>query len=158
MVSKVRSSPRMVTFQMPSPEQFDFTQQEWPRWIWHFKYFSNTSELSKTDESYQINVLIYCMGDTADSILPHCHWQLMRKVYKTVKEKLEAHFVKKWNVIYEYLKFNWRIQQEGESADSFITALHCLAEHCNYGTLHSKMIHDRSLLDASLSTKLQFDP
>ena len=74
--------------------------------------------------------------------------------------KTEVHLVKKWNVIYEHLKFNCRVQQEGEGVDSFITALHYLAEHCNYRTLHNKMIHDRivvGLLDVSLSMKLHLD-
>ena len=84
-----------------------------------------------------------------------------QKDYKTVRDKLEAHFVKKRNVIYEHSKFNRRVQQEGESVDSFITNLHCLAEHCNYGSLRNEKIYDRivvGLLDAGLSMKLQLDP
>ena len=49
----------------------------------------------------------------------------------------------------------------GESVDSFITYLHCLAHHCNYGSLRNEMIRDRiavGLLDAGLSIKLQLDP
>ena len=49
----------------------------------------------------------------------------------------------------------------GESADSFITALHCLAEHCGYGTLHDEMVRDRlvvGLRDKRLSEQLQMDP
>ena len=40
-------------------------------------------------------------------------------------------------------KFNSRIQKEGESADSFITSLYGLAEHCGFGTLHDELIRDR---------------
>ena len=39
-------------------------------------------------------------------------------------------------------KFNQCRQEEGESADSFIT-LYCLAEHCVYGALHNELIHDK---------------
>ena len=45
--------------------------------------------------------------------------------------------------------------------DSFITALYCLAEHCQYGTLHDEMIRDRivvRLKNMKLSEKLQNDP
>ena len=64
-------------------------------------------------------------------------------------------------MIFERCKFNQRKQEESESVDSFITTLHGLAEHCNYGALRSKMIQDRivvGLLNANVSIKLQTDP
>ena len=45
--------------------------------------------------------------------------------------------------------------------DDFITDLHCLAESCTYGDLHTEMIRDRivvGLLDDGLSQKMQLDP
>ena len=65
------------------------------------------------------------------------------------------------NVIFEWAKFNQRRQEEGETVDTFITALHTLAEYCNFGTLTDEMIRDRivvGLLDAKLSEKRQLDP
>ena len=56
---------------------------------------------------------------------------------------------------------NSRIQEEGESADSFITSMYGLAEHCGFGTLHDELIRDRIVVgirDTSLSEKLQMDP
>ena len=44
--------------------------------------------------------------------------------------------------------------------DNFITALHCLAEHCSYGELSDEMIRDRiivGLRDAAVAQKLQMD-
>lgn len=64
-------------------------------------------------------------------------------------------------VIYERAKFNQRKQEPQESVDSFITSLHCLAEHCSYGELYNEMIRDRivvGLRDASVAQKLQMDP
>ena len=60
-------------------------------------------------------------------------------------------------MIFECCKFNQRKQEEGESVNSFITVLHILAEHCNYGALRSEMIRDR-VLNANVSIKLQTDP
>ena len=51
-----------------------------------------------------------------------------------------------------------RMQEEGESVDSFVTSLHCLAEYCGYEGLKNEMIRDRivvGLRDANLSMKLQ---
>ncbi|XP_078023475.1 unconventional myosin-Ic-like [Epinephelus lanceolatus] len=65
------------------------------------------------------------------------------------------------NVIFETVKFNQRLQETGETADSLITALHCLAEHCCYRALRDEMVRDRlvlSLRDKRLSERLQMDP
>ena len=80
--------------------------------------------------------------------------------YDVVKTKFDAHFVVRRNAIFERAKFNRRSQEEGESVDSFITSLYCLAEHCEYGILKEEMIGDRivvGITDTSLSLKLQMD-
>ena len=135
----------MASFQIAPPEQFTFDQpEEWPKWIRWFECFCEASGLSGKEDPQQINTLIYCMGDAADDILTSLNLtDDKRKVYDTVKTKLEVHFIKKRNVIFERSKFNRRIQQPGESVDSFITALHCLAKHCQYGNLRGEMIRDR---------------
>ena len=51
-------------------------------------------------------------------------------------------------------------KKENESVDNFITDLFTLAQHCNYGTLHHEMVHDRivvGLKDKTLSEKLQLE-
>ena len=109
----------------------------------------------------QVNTLVYTMGDEADDILTSLGLtDEQKKEYEMVKDKFEAHFVKRRNTIFERAKFNQRRQEEGESVDSFITSLYCLAEHCGYGALHNEMIRDRivvGLQDAALSEKLQMD-
>jgi len=76
------------------------------------------------------------MGDKVDDILSSLNLTADKmKSYETVKTKLERHFVKCRNPIFECAKFNQRQQERGESIDSFITTLHCLAEHCDYGAL-----------------------
>ena len=154
---------RMAAFQIAPPEQFTFNQPDkWPKWICRFERFRDASRLSQKGEVHQVNALVYCMGDAADDIL--CSLGLSddeKKVYEMVKTKLGSHFVKRRKVIFERCKFNQRKQEEGENVDSFITALHGLAEHCNYGALRSKMIRDRivvGLLNANVWIKLQTDP
>ena len=153
----------MASYQIAPPERFNFTQpDEWPKWIRRFERFRQASGLNEKPEEGQVNTLIYSMGDEADDILTSLGLSdEEKKKYDKVKEKLESHFVKRRNVIYERAKFNQRRQEEGESTDSFITALYCLVEHCEYGTLKQEMIRDRivvGLRDASLSEKLQLDP
>ena len=64
-------------------------------------------------------------------------------------------------MIYEQAKFNERKQMTGEHVDSFITSLHKLVEHCDYGALKDDMIRDKIVagpVDEQLSEKLQLDP
>ena len=152
----------MASFQISPPQSFNFAQpDEWPRWIRRFERFREASGLKSKEQASQVNTLVYCMGDEADDILSSLGLSDDKKSYETVKTKLEGHFVKRKNVIYERAKFNQRKQEQGESVDSFITSLHCLAEHCGYEGLKNEMIRDRivvGLRDANLSMKLQMVP
>ena len=110
--------------------------EEWPKWSRRFERFRQASGLAKEEEESQINTLIYAMGDQADDILNSFKLSTTQlKQYHTVKTKFDEHFVVRRNVIFERAKFNQRRQEEGETVDTFITALHALAEHCNFGTL-----------------------
>ena len=151
-----------ATYQVSPPEQFNFSRpEEWPKWARRFERFRKASGLEEKEDEVQVNTLIYAMGDDADDILRSFRLSAAdSKNYDTVKAKFEAHFVKKRNVIYERAKFNLRRQEDGESVDSFITALYGLAEYCGYGNLHDEMIRDRIVVgirDASLAEKLQLD-
>ncbi|CDQ81803.1 unnamed protein product [Oncorhynchus mykiss] len=76
-------------------------------------------------------------------------------------EQQDGHLAVMRNVILERTKFSQRQQEAGETADDFISALHCLSEHCGYGALLSEMIRDRlvaGLHDRRLSKQLQIDP
>ena len=81
------------------------------------------------------------------------------KKYKVVRDRYDAYFVKKRNVIYERAKFNLRKQEDGEPVDNFVTSLYSLVQYCNFGD-HDEMIRDRlmvGLRDANLSEKLHLD-
>ena len=81
--------------------------------------------------------------------------------YNTVQHRFTKHFVKRHNPVYELARFNQWSQQQGEMVDSFVTALHTLAEHCEYNELRNQIIRHRlivELLDANLSEKLQLEP
>uniref|UniRef100_A0A4W5QKE1 C2H2-type domain-containing protein n=1 Tax=Hucho hucho TaxID=62062 RepID=A0A4W5QKE1_9TELE len=83
------------------------------------------------------------------------------RFHSSNNEQQDGHLAVRRNVILERSKFNQRQQEAGETADDFITALHCLSEHCGYGALLSEMIRDRlvmGLLDRRLSEQLQMDP
>ena len=84
------------------------------------------------------------MGDQADDTLISFKLSTSQlKQYHTVKTKFDEHFVVRRNIIFERAKFNRHRQEDGETVDTFITALHAPAEHCDYGILKDEMIRDR---------------
>ena len=153
----------MAIFQVSTPTPLNFSKpEEWRKWLKHFERFRQASELCKKSGESQVNTLLYTMGEMADDILQSFKLSEEElKEYDTVVARFQRHFVSRRNIIFERAKFNSRIQGEGESADTFITALYGLAEHCGFGQLHDELIRDRivdGIRDVALSEKLQLDP
>ena len=102
------------------------------------------------------------MGHQAEDILTSLKLtQDELKKYDTVKAKLDSYFVIRRNVIFERSKFNKRVQLENETVDSFVTDLHCMAGHCQFGDINDELIRDRlvvGLRDTRLAERLQLDP
>ena len=81
------------------------------------------------------------MGGEADNVLSSfTKSDDDRKKYDAVTGKFEAYFFIKRNVIFEGVKFNLRVQKEGESTGNVMTDLYTLAEHCQFGALHNELI------------------
>ena len=157
-----QSPGTFATLTIKPPESFDFMKpQEWHKWIRRFEPFRIASNLDKSSEANQVNTLIYCMGDEADDVLRGLSiTDLEREQYDKVKDAFTTFFIPKKNVIYERAKFNLRAQGQTESADSFITALYTLAEHCEYGALRDELLRDRIVVgikNAALSRKMQME-
>ena len=152
----------MATFKVSNPEQFDFAKPEgWQKYIQRFERFRRASGLIDKDGTIQVNTLIYCMGSEADDIFSS--FQLSddkKKKFNVVKEKFDGYVIPKRNDLFERAKFNKRRQNEGESVDHFITALHILSEHCGYGDMRDQLIRDLIVVgirDDKLSEKMQLD-
>lgn len=145
------------------PENFDFSDfGSWPNCIRRFERFRIAAGISERSQEYQVNSLIYTMGDKADDIMSmQSLTDEERKNYSKVKDAFEKHFVCKYNLIYERAKFNKRCQEPSETAEAFITVVYKLAENCQYGILQEEMIRDRLVVgirDHGLSERLQLDP
>ena len=55
---------------------------------------------------------------------------------------MDAYFIGETNEIYEAYLFNQRVQEVGESFDSFLASVSSLAKTCNFGTIQDRMIRD----------------
>lgn len=149
-------------FRLSPPEKFDCRDvQNWPKWIRRFERYRVVSGLDKREEAFQVNTLIYSMGDESEDILNASELTSADKlIYKKVKECFDEHFIGEHNIIFERAKFNMRKQEQGETAESFITAVHKQADYCKFGALRDELIRDRIVVgirDATLSEKLQMD-
>uniref|UniRef100_A0A6P7HDN6 Uncharacterized protein LOC114347367 n=1 Tax=Diabrotica virgifera virgifera TaxID=50390 RepID=A0A6P7HDN6_DIAVI len=117
----------------------------------------NVSCFEKKSDKEKIDMLVYLMGNEAEEIL------IQQNVgnsdeYADILTKLDKYFIPQRNVIFERYKFNSRVQRPGEPVENFITSLHAMAEHCNYGTLKDELVRDRiviGVLDMKVSESLQ---
>ena len=147
------NSAAQSSYQIQPPSEFEFANPEqWTKWIQRFERFRSASGLKSRDEEVEVSTFLYAMGEKSENILTA--FDLTdedAKKYDLVKEKLENHFIKRRDTVFERAKFNTRKQEAAESVDAFIIDLYCLAKHCNFGSLHDEMIKDRivvGLLDS----------
>lgn len=139
------------------PDKFCVTSPaSWPAWRKRFeRYMSVSGQLSKSEKE-KINILVYIMGEEAEEIM--VQFPSTPATYSEALKSFEDYFIPRRNIIFERFRFNSRTQMSGESIESFITSLHSLAEHCNYGTLKEELIRDRivvGMLDSKTSERMQ---
>ena len=148
-------------FRLEPPPSFDFRKPDkWPRWFRRFDQFRVASGLAADSEEKQVSTLLYCLGEEAEEVLAVSDTK-PKKTYKAVVDTFNSFFGVRRNIIYERARFNTRVQQEGESAEQYVIALHSLAENCEYGTLKKDLIRDRLVIGIrheALSRRLQMDP
>ena len=134
---------------------------EWPKWKQRFEQFRVASGLSDKSDERQASTLLYCLGADAEDVLLTTNITTEhRKKYQKVLEKFDEFFAVRRNVIFERARFNKRTQQQGESAEDYITVLHQLADTCEYGDLKEEMIRDCLVVgirDEALFERLQME-
>ena len=117
--------------------------------------------MSKDSGEVQVCTLIYTMGPEAETLLES--FALSEDALKDIGQVLtrfENHFSPKPNYIHERAVFNVRVQEEGDSIEAFIRALHDQAAKCNYEERKNDNIRDRlvvGLRDSQLSQDLQME-
>src|SRR5258705_3130468 len=159
--AQTTGAPPASGLHLPPPEQFSFAPEDWPTWIQRFDRYRTVSRLNARPGSEQVSALVYIMGRRAEEVLTSFHLSGEEAgVYETVRAKFESHFVVRRNRTFERARFNRRIQQPTESVEEFVSALHTLSEHCQFGALHDELLCDRivvGILDRDLSEQLQLD-
>ncbi|GBM26628.1 hypothetical protein AVEN_85228-1 [Araneus ventricosus] len=127
----------MAALHINPPENFTFPKPcNWSKWKMRFERYRIASGLSTKTGNEQVNSLLYTMGEQAEDIFSSFALsETEQDDFDIVLRKFNDNFVKK-NTIFERAQFNKRVQLDGESVNTFITALYTVSEHCEYGVLH----------------------
>lgn len=163
--SSAINTSTMAAYSIDQPNNFDFqSPHEWPKWLRRFERFRIASGLNKKNETEQVNLLVYAMGDKSDDIFLSFNLSADEaKEYNVVVDKFTQFLVPKTNIIFERSRFNTRVQENGETVEEFITALYKLSENCGYekfAGLRDEMIRDRlvvGLSDKRVNERLQLE-
>ncbi|XP_070397496.1 uncharacterized protein [Dermacentor albipictus] len=162
------AAPPPAPIPPPTPFNFDRTS-EWPEWVMSFDDYRYALGLNDRRGEAQVRTLLYTMVPSPTPTMGRQARKIFQSLsvteeesqsYEKVKKKFDPHFVATKNIVYESANFHRRKQEPGESADNFVTALHDLADRCEFAEFWDRMIRDRfvvSLEDAQLSEALQMD-
>ena len=105
------------------------------------RQLSSTTEIK---QYVQCATLLHCIGDDATEIYATFTFTADKEdKIKPLLDRFQAHFTPKRNITYERHRFNSRVQQQGETFDSFITDVKTKAKSCEFGMLQDSLIKDR---------------
>lgn len=115
------------------------------------------------DEEEQVNALIYIIGIKAIEISKAFVYNKDedRKKYSNILAKFDIHFVPCTNIIHKRFLFHTWYQRSGEAVEELITALHTLADNCDFKTFRDESICDNivvGIASLELSRQLQLIP
>ncbi|KAL1442198.1 hypothetical protein MTO96_007876, partial [Rhipicephalus appendiculatus] len=152
----------MASFVIQPPDAFNFSSpNECPKWKKRFERFRTSSGLCVKPEQHQVDVLLCIMGEQAEEIYATVALsEENSKKFDAVVEQFDKYFIPRRNVTFERARFNTRVQQDGESAEDFVTALHTLSKDSGFGALREEFVRDRLVVgikDKQLSARLQLD-
>lgn len=154
-----KQRPTSVHNLIKPPGPLDFGDPNaWFRWKVRFDRYLNLSGQNGCKDVDKIDLLMYLLGEKSDEVVLTFEKPTQGWTYEELVQAFDRHFKPRVNIIFERFKFNTRVQQPGETAEQFITALHQLVDACDYGLLKDDLIRDRIVVgmrDEKLSEKMQ---
>ncbi|XP_067931837.1 uncharacterized protein [Watersipora subatra] len=141
------------------PKEFDFVPEKWLEWSSRWERYRVISKTDEEAEAYQVNCLLYTMGNDSESIMNSFTLNADdRKKYDKVKEAFDKYFSPRKYVIFERAKFFRRDQMPGETVEQYVRALNDIAGRCEFGDKRSEQMRDRivvDILDTAVSREMQ---
>ena len=148
LASQLPAAPQFIQSTIPLPSKLELKGNlavNWKRFKRLWTNYEIASRLRTQTSELRTATLLTCIGPDILEIydgLPFANDEEKTNVDKVI-ELLEAYFIGETNEIYEAYVFNQKVQEVGESFDSFLTTLRSLAKTCNFGSMLDRMIRDR---------------
>ena len=164
--SIMATSAASINSQVPLPPNFVTTgdlASQWKKYKQIWDSFEIVTGLKEKTSAYRTATFITCIGSEALEIfngLPFENEEDKNDIDK-VLELFQNYCIGETNVIYERYIFNNRVQESGESFDSFVSHLRLLSLSCNYNAMREEMIRDRIVMgisDARLRRSMLQEP
>ncbi|XP_063394114.1 uncharacterized protein LOC134679168 [Cydia fagiglandana] len=138
-----------VEYRMPAPLNLEVIEDLYPQWLRFkqaFRIFVSAAGLEKITEARKASVLLNCIGQPAQEL----YFNTLKKDNTEDTAKLEEvitlfeeYFKPKSSEVINTWQFNKRIQEDGESFDSYYTELRRIAKNCNFDKQLDRMLRDR---------------
>jgi hypothetical protein len=121
---------------------------EWKRFHGQWQIYSKAAKIDREDPDRQAAIFLACIGSEAYDIYANMEFETDddRAKPDTLIEAFARHCVGEINEIYERYVFHRRLQEPGESFNTFVGDLRRLAKSCGYGTAEDSMIRDRIVI------------
>ena len=145
------SFPTFLQSNIPVPGKLDLRDNlavNWKKFRLIWENYEIATHLNKQDSSLRVATLLSCIGSDVLDIFDGLSFdtEADQQDINKVLEKLEAYCIGETNETYERYVFNKLDRQQGESFDSYLTALRSLIKTCNFGTLQDNLLRDRVVL------------
>jgi len=135
-------------FQVPDPMTFDGNvAEEWKMFKQLLEFYLEATGKASKPDKMKIGVMMSCIGRQGVYIYNTFDYDATngesKDKYDVVVQKFEDYCTPKKNLTYERYVFNVIVQEEGETADAFVTRLNNQAKKCEFGDLEQSMVKDR---------------
>lgn len=118
---------------------------EWRTFKQRFTLYLQAVGLDESSDARKIALLLTVAGPQSIEVLNTLVFERAedKGKYDVVIEKFDSHCSPKKNETFERYVFRTRLQQQGETFDSFLMDLKLKARTCNFGLLQDSMIRDQ---------------
>ncbi len=120
--------------------------ETWRRWKRKWTLYATATDLSTKSKEVQSSTFLDVIGPDADDLVTKT-FQFADGEDKddvtVLIAKFDERFKDKKNITMERHRFNTRVQQHGETIDSFVTDLKAISNNCEFGEIQNDLIKDR---------------
>ena len=133
----------MASSQIGKISEFIPSREDWTQYVECLEHFFLTNDIKAADKKQA--VLLTEIGPTAYLRLRNVlsPAKLGDTLYKDLVDAMKQHANPTPSVIVQRFKFNSHAHQAEETVSTYVSELHLIAEHCNFGESLDDMLRDR---------------